>query len=74
MVFLIASPGEPGGDKTKSKEGKHSPKYLTTWKCNMHEEPNRSTRESRDACALPKEEREKHEMVVIDPDCALNDN
>lgn len=38
----------------------------------MHEEPNRSARESRDACALPEEEREKHEVVVIDPDLCVN--
>jgi hypothetical protein len=40
----------------------------------MHEEPNRSTCESGDAGALPEEEREKHEMIVIDPDCVDKSN
>lgn len=34
----------------------------------MHEEPNRRACEGGDAGARPEEEREKHQMVIIDPD------
>jgi hypothetical protein len=49
--------------------GSHDPpKYLTTRKSDVHEEPDWSASESRYACALAEEEGEEHQVVVVDPD------
>lgn len=53
----------------RQRKRKHDPpKYLTTRKSDMHEEPDCSTSESGYTCALAEKEGEEHQMVVVDPD------